>query len=295
MGRTGKPRGAEAFRERYAEIYGTRWADLEEALLAPANSIPFRAAAGCEPYYLDSASVFAAQSLIMPQSAEDTAAEDTAAEDTAAEDTSPRVLDACAAPGGKSIVLASRLAAECGAGAHLVANELSSDRRRRLSDVLDRHLPPELRARVELSARDAASLCRSRPEAFDAILLDAPCSSERHVLADPRALEQWSPARSRNLAVRQWALLSSAFLMLKPGGSLVYSTCALAPEENQDVVARLDDKYGGLFAFDTPSCDRGESAGPGIIILPDRSGGAGPLFVCRIKKRASSALPWPPA
>ncbi|MDA8427504.1 MAG: 16S rRNA methyltransferase [Treponema sp.] len=279
MGRTGKPRGAEAFRERYAELYGPRWRALEEALAGPADSVPFRAAEGCEPYFLDSASVFAARSLLLPK-----AAEDTAAEDTAAEERSPLVLDACAAPGGKSLVLASRLA-ESGGDFRLVANELSADRRRRLADVLDRHLPPELRAKVEVSGRDAASLCRSRPEAFDAILLDAPCSSERHVLADPRALAEWSPGRSRNLAVRQWALLSSAFLMLKPGGRLVYSTCALAPEENQGVVARLKAKYGGLFDFDTPGADRGEAAGPGLLILPDRSGGAGPIFVCRIVKR----------
>ncbi|HUW39831.1 MAG TPA: 16S rRNA methyltransferase [Rectinemataceae bacterium] len=279
MGRTGKIRGAQAFNERYAALYGPRWADLREALLAPSDSVPFRAAAGCEPYFLDSASVFAAQSLLLPR-----AAEDTAAEDTAAEERSPLVLDACAAPGGKSLVLASRLA-ESGGDFRLVANELSADRRRRLAEVLDRHLPSDLRAKVEVSGRDAASLCRSRSEAFDAILLDAPCSSERHVLADPRALAEWSPGRSRNLAVRQWALLSSAFLMLKPGGCLVYSTCALAPEENQGLVARLEAKYGGLFDFDSPRGDRGEEAGPGLLILPDRSGGAGPIFVCRILKR----------
>ncbi|HTX71337.1 MAG TPA: 16S rRNA methyltransferase, partial [Rectinemataceae bacterium] len=120
---------------------------------------------------------------------------------------------------------------------------------------------------------------------YDAILLDAPCSSERHVLADARALEEWSPARSRNLAARQWALLSSAFLMLKPGGCLVYSTCSLAPQENQGVVARLEGKYGGEFDFDPPEDGRCERAGAGMLMLPDRAGGAGPMFVCRLSKR----------
>ncbi|MGO8692910.1 MAG: SAM-dependent methyltransferase [Rectinemataceae bacterium] len=277
MKREERQRGERAFRERYASLYGERWVGLEEALRGPADSVAFRAAAQCEAYHLDSASVFAAWSLLFPASG-------SAGKAGVEWNGGVIVLDACAAPGGKSIVLASRLAEAFGGDFRLVANDLSADRRRRLAEALDRHLPPALRARVELSGRDAASLCRSRPEAFDAILLDAPCSSERHVLADPLALDEWSPARTRNLALRQWALLSSAFLMLRPGGCLVYSTCSLSPEENQGVASRLEAKYGGRFAFDPPHCDRAESAGPGLLILPDRAAGAGPLFVCRIRK-----------
>ena len=150
---------------------------------------------------MDSASIFAARSLRLPSEG--------------------RILDACAAPGGKSLVLASLMGSRpvTGAGLSLVANELSADRRRRLRDVLDRHLPRELRARVLLTGRDAAAMCRSYQDAFDAILLDAPCSSERHVLSqagarsggggrgDGAALVEWSPARIRGLAARQWALL----------------------------------------------------------------------------------------
>jgi len=274
MSRSGEARGEGAFRDHYTELYGARWPELEEALRGSADSLPFRAAPALDPYYLDSASIYAAQSLELPKpgSGDDGAAQ-------------PRlVLDACAAPGGKSIVLATRLATECDSAVRLIANELSAARRGRLAYALDRHLPPELRTRVDLMGRDAASLCRSRPEAFDAILLDAPCSSERHVLADPSALEEWTPARSRNLAVRQWALLSSAFLMLRPGGCLVYSTCSLEPRENQFVVSRLEEKYAGSFRFDPPDDGPGEAAGPGVLILPDRAQGAGPMFVCRIRK-----------
>jgi 16S rRNA C967 or C1407 C5-methylase (RsmB/RsmF family) len=260
---TNKPRGAAGFRERYRELYGLRWEALESALAAPPDSVAFRATPDCEPYYLDSASVFAAQALDMGMAGEGLP-----------------VLDACAAPGGKSLVLASRLPE----GVHLVANELSSDRRRRLAAVLDAHLPPELRARVEVRGADAAALCRRMPNSFGAILLDAPCSSERHVLADPAALAEWSPARTRNLAARQWALLSSAFIMLAPGGCLVYSTCSLAPEENELVVARLAVKAGVAASFDTPADSRAENTGRGVAFLPDRSGGAGPLFVCRVRK-----------
>jgi len=265
-----KRKGADAFRERYVDYYGIRWSAIESALAEPSASVAFIAAPGREPYYLDAASVFAALSLDLDAAGEDLP-----------------VLDACAAPGGKSLVLASRLPL----GARLVANELSSDRRRRLAAVLDRHLSPELRSRVEIRSADAAALCRRSPDAFSAILLDAPCSSERHVLADPAALAAWSPARIRNLAARQWALLSSAFIMLAPGGCLVYSTCSLAPEENDEVAARLAGKYGERVLYDPPelaSAPPGsEKSRFGISILPDLASGAGPLFVCRIRKNAA--------
>jgi 16S rRNA (cytosine1407-C5)-methyltransferase len=289
MAKNVRPRGEAAFRAYYSGLFGERWPALEAALAAEPDSVAFRAGEGLEPYFMDSASIFAAHSLRLPPEG--------------------RILDACAAPGGKSLVLASRLGTRpgTGAGLSLVANELSADRRRRLRDVLDRHLPRELRARVLLTGRDAAAMCRSYQDAFDAILLDAPCSSERHVLSqagarsggggrgDGAALAEWSPARIRGLAVRQWALLSSALIMLKKGCCLVYSTCALSPEENDGVVARAQVKYrdadGGFsLRFDKPLYEGpdglagAEETEYGISVMPDRNGGAGPMYVCRIWK-----------
>jgi 16S rRNA C967 or C1407 C5-methylase (RsmB/RsmF family) len=262
MGRDQRPRGGDAFEERYSGLFGDRWPALATALSEAADRVAFDAG-GPEPYYLDSASIFAARALDLPRDG--------------------KVLDACAAPGGKSLVIASRL----GSGQCLVSNELSSDRRRRLRDVLDRHLAPEARRRVEVRGRDAASLCRSMPEAFDAILLDAPCSSERHVLADASALADWTSARVRSLAQRQWALLSSALIMLKAGGCLVYSTCALSAEENDGVAARAAARYGAALAFDRPEYPgpgEAEDSLYGLSILPDRAGGAGPMYVSRMRK-----------
>jgi 16S rRNA (cytosine1407-C5)-methyltransferase len=261
--RSGAGRGDEAFRERYRGLFGERWPSLEAALGAPSDSLAFVAGGGLPPYYLDSASVFAARALDLVPGG--------------------RILDACAAPGGKTLVLASRL----GLGQRLVANELSADRRRRLREILDRHLGDDARPKVELSGRDAASMGRSFESSFDAILLDAPCSSERHVLADAKALAAWSMARVHSLAMRQWALLSSALIMLKAGGCLVYSTCALGPEENDGVTARAKTKFGRDIIFDRPVYDgpgEAEATEYGLAILPDRAGGAGPMFVCRIRK-----------
>jgi 16S rRNA (cytosine1407-C5)-methyltransferase len=213
---------------------------------------------------LDRASVLAAQSLRMP-------------------DIESIILDACAAPGGKSLVLASGL----GKGLTLLANDVSAERRRRLEKVLDTHLADETRARVKVSGFDAAGLAAKTKERgrFAGILLDAPCSSERHVIQSKKALLEWTEARPRFLAGRQWALLSGAFLLLQGGASLVYATCALSPEENDGVVARLLKKYRDEVVQDPPDFDEGEETQFGRLILPDVSGGMGPMYVARFRKK----------
>jgi 16S rRNA (cytosine1407-C5)-methyltransferase len=211
---------------------------------------------------LDRASVLAARSLRLPEEG--------------------TILDACAAPGGKSLVIASLM----GSGVRLLANELSSERRRRLVKVLDEHLEGGLRSRVTVSGFDAAALGGRRGEQgrFGGILLDAPCSSERHVLRSPQALEEWTPARPRFLARRQWSLLSAAFLLLRRGGSLVYVTCALSEEENDSVAERLIKKYGEELVIDAPDFEEGEKTRYGRIILPDHEG-MGPIYAARFRKR----------
>jgi 16S rRNA (cytosine1407-C5)-methyltransferase len=168
----------------------------------------------------------------------------------------------------------------------LLANELSDSRRRRLAKVLDEHLPPDIRERVIVSGFDAAAAGGRMREhgRFAAILLDAPCSSERHVIAREKALAEWTPARPRFLAKRQWALLSAAFLLLESGGSLVYATCALSPEENDGAASRLLKKYRDAVLPDPPEFSEGEATRYGRIILPDRCGGMGPMYVARFRK-----------
>jgi 16S rRNA (cytosine1407-C5)-methyltransferase len=208
------------------------------------------------------------------------------------------ILDACAAPGGKSLVLVPRMARNdalrkargdfprAAGAAQLVCNELSSERRRRLISVLDEHLDEENRRRVSVSGFDAAKAGGKKSEwnRFDAILLDAPCSSERHVIQSPKSLAEWKPARPRSLAARQWSLLSAAFLLVKSVGSLVYSTCALTPEENDGPVSRLLEKYPREIELDEPDFMEGEKTKYGRLILPDESGGMGPMYVARLRK-----------
>ncbi|MDR2785755.1 MAG: 16S rRNA methyltransferase [Treponema sp.] len=215
------------------------------------------------PYFLDRASILASESLRIPDKGE--------------------ILDACAAPGGKTLVIASRMGKEV----TLLANELSGNRRRRLVNTLNEHADDELRGRITVSGFDAAALAGKKSEhcRFAAVLLDAPCSGEAHLLRSESALKQWTPARPRFLSKRQWALLSAAFLLLAPGGSLVYATCAINGEENDGVVFRLLKKYGDLAVLDRPGFTEGEETETGRVILPDRENGIGPMFVARFLKK----------
>lgn len=298
--------GGEGFESYYAALFQARWPVLRESLRQDPLYIQIdfsRADEACQPYFIDAASVCAA--LCLPVRRYGNAGRDDCPGET--------VLDMCAAPGGKSLVLAGGLAE----GSRLYCNELSPDRKARLDSVLAASLPAALRRQLVTSCRDGASWCRRETDAFSAILLDAPCSSERHVLGDHKYLAQWSASRIKSLAARQWALLSSAFRLLQEGGFLLYATCALAPDENDGVLSRLFKKFpdarriertamaecfearlgsfsGMLTAGNAGSADaagllrttfsQAEETEWGLQILPDRSRGAGPLFFALVRK-----------
>ncbi len=87
------------------------------------------------------------------------------------------------------------------------------------------------------------------PEMFDAILLDAPCSGEGVVRKDPDALKNWSVESNLEIAATQRELIDSAFHALRPGGTLVYSTCTLNRDENEDVCLWLKAQYPDAVEF----------------------------------------------
>jgi len=142
------------------------------------------------------------------------------------------VLDLCAAPGAKTSLI--RLQQE-GQGM-LVANELSRARTIRLKTVLAR-LNVE---GVEVLTGPGESIGTTHERCFDRVLADVPCSGEgRFHLSDDATWSRWSEAGIRGLAKRQGALLESACKALRVGGEVLYSTCTLAPEENEGVVDRV--------------------------------------------------------
>lgn len=259
MSKRSDKQGQDSFEQYYGELFGTRWSSLKEALLAPVRQDALEGKCA-KPYFLDAGSKEAAMSLPLPDNG--------------------TILDMCAAPGGKALIIAERMPLN----SHLVANELSADRRNRLIRVLDDYLETETRGRVEVTGRDASQWSRHEKSAYEAILLDVPCSSERHVLSSPQYLAQWSPARIKNLAYRQWALLSGAWLVLKPGGYLLYSTCALSPAENDEIIQRLFEKYADVSTERTQFMSEAEITRYGSHILPDTARSAGPIYYALLRK-----------
>ena len=277
----------DEFDQYYTDYFGERWTGLKDALQKPSAAYDFATSAE-KTYYMDKASVFAASLFAVAVRTHNPGGNPV------------RILDACAAPGGKTLVMTEMLA-QGGMDFAILANELSSARRARLSGVLDAYLSPENRKRVTVSGFDTAKAGGRKSEhgRFDAILLDTPCSSERHVLSDEEALRLWTPNRIKNLAMRQWSLLSSCLLMAKQGAVLAYVTCALTSHENDSVVLRALKKLGGSVALldcsataetltsydpDEKILPAYEKTGNGIEVLPDTAAGAGPIYISLIKK-----------
>lgn len=298
----------------YSEIYGDRWPRIFAALLSDANmlqwknpwyegaysvqtdelwpnyhlsdfskSSPHRGENGLlNTYILDAASAYVSQLLPLKGA--------------------KKILDMCAAPGGKSLGLIQQMDLD----AEIICNEISSSRRAVLTKVIRQYVPENIRQRVWVKGLDASIYGLKFKNSFDAILLDAPCSGERHLLAsskvknniDPNTLflENWSLKGTQRLSARQFSLLSSAYLALKPGGFLLYSTCSINPLENEMNIAKLLDRKEKSLSVNelaTPEqvevainlgSSKNQYSSLGYYILPDKTNGMGPMYFCLLKK-----------
>lgn len=139
-----------------------------------------------------------------------------------------KILDLCAAPGGKSTLLASLLRE---AGGLLVANEVIRTRSSPLRENLEKWGFPNL-AIASAEASDFGKMAGK----FDAVVVDAPCSGEGMFRKDPNAMSEWSPANVDLCAARQRKILAEVAPALAEGGVLVYSTCTFNPSENDENV-----------------------------------------------------------
>ncbi|CAM9142368.1 unnamed protein product [Phaeothamnion confervicola] len=323
---TAQTPAAKEFDEHFAAVYGERWPSLRASLLQPkthavllncfedaiwtrkwlaehvpsavpaCGALPVECLKAAEPgaafppppigprgllsyYLMDLASIFAA-ALLAPRPGD-------------------VVADICAAPGGKSIVLAQSLLlpwhyGEDSSGNHcgsdkaaatmsfLMANDSSATRYRRLRAVTKAYLPAVAAAHLQLTCVNAVRwhLRRAAPRhpagcdfaGYDRVLVDVPCSAERHLLlrgaaastlvmpggetsdgggpvaavsaaaaavAPATELAAWTPRRSRRLTTLQRGLLSAALLSARPGGLVLYATCSISPAENDGVVAEV--------------------------------------------------------
>ncbi|MDC7126995.1 MAG: RsmB/NOP family class I SAM-dependent RNA methyltransferase [Spirochaetales bacterium] len=257
----------KTFESYYSEIYKSRWTELKDILIKDSDGFCLSDNL-LQNYYLDPASRAAALALNVQQG--------------------ESVLDMCAAPGGKTLILATALR---GTGT-LVSNDRSSDRRRRLKDVINNHLSEKFRQNITITGHDAAKWGLFEQNIYDKILLDAPCSSEAHVLKSSTHLQRWSPARTKQLSIQAHAMLAAAVDAVKPGGVILYSTCSLSPLENDGVIDKLLKKRSDLVDIENLSLNSGfledlsaESTKYGLHILPDKNNGAGPIFMARLIKK----------
>lgn len=249
-----------AFDSFYRSIWNERYDALREALLKEASPSEFRGFLS-KSYYLDRASVLVASLLPIKEG--------------------DNVLDMCAAPGGKSLVLLSRAEGKI----TLTANDRSPDRKLRLDNVLKEHTPEEWHENIKTTCRDASVWGLHEKDAYDAILLDAPCSSERHVLQSEKHMAMWSPSRPNRLAIEQYALLASALMAVKPGGYILYSTCSVNSAEDEGVIEKLMKRKNDEAEIIPIELEGSEERPYGRAIMPDTADNMGPLYACLIRKR----------
>ena len=187
-----------------------------------------------------------------------------------------RVLDLCAAPGGKSGQIAARLN---GRG-FLLSNEIEFSRARILLGNLERLGVTN----TFVTSAPAEALARVLPAFFDRVLVDAPCSGEGMFRRDPEAASQWNPDAPAGCAARQTAILNDAARMVRPGGRLVYSTCTFNRLENEGTVREFLRAHPDFEpdAFDLPGV--GASQDGCLRLWPHRIEGEG-HFLARFTRK----------
>lgn len=186
-----------------------------------------------------------------------------------------RILDLCAAPGGKS----TQIAALTGDQGLLWSNEVVRNRASILASNLERM---GVRNAV-VSSVYPDQLAEKLTGYFDRILVDAPCSGEGMFRRDEAAVTEWSPEHVEMCAVRQLAILDSAAQCLREGGVLVYSTCTFSEEENEGVVSRFLEKHPE-FILEKPQVHFGRPAyGMDAVRIFPMDGGEG-HFAARFRR-----------
>ncbi len=187
------------------------------------------------------------------------------------------ILDLCAAPGSKT----SEIAALTDNRARIVAMEENDIRHQKLLNTISMQGASSVDARHG----DSTQLHKELPQAFDKILADVPCSAEGRIdLSDQRSYKYWAEKNIVAHAKLQRRLLRSAVACLKPGGILVYSTCTLAPEENEGMVEWLITEFPFMKTAEVsiPLKNARATAHKTITLLPSEE--AEGFFVAKLVK-----------
>jgi 16S rRNA (cytosine1407-C5)-methyltransferase len=167
------------------------------------------------------------------------------------------VLDACAAPGSKTTQMAALMENR----GSIIANDMSRVRLYKLSANI-RTLGAK---NIQTFHVPAQELWRKFPNTFDKTLVDVPCSLEgRFLSTNPKTYRDWSVKKLLKIASYQKQILHSSISATKPGGTIVYSTCTLAPEENEGVVDWVLERHGDLVTLVDTHIPEGIETAPAL-------------------------------
>ena len=193
-----------------------------------------------------------------------------------------RILDLCAAPGGKTTQIAAALKGE----GLLISNEPEPGRAKVLASNLERM---GVRNATVVNAYPDA-LAKRWPGYFDAVLCDAPCSGEGMFRRDPNSRTEWSPASPEGCAHRQEEILDRAAELVRPGGRLVYSTCTFNRNENEESILNFLDRHPEFEPEEFELNGIGASGRGMIRVWPHRVRGDGHFAAC-LRKKGETKLP----
>ena len=196
-----------------------------------------------------------------------------------------KVLDLCAAPGGKATELGARLH---GKGL-LVANDISASR----AKALLKNIEVFGISNAFVTNETPAHLAGQFPEFFDKILVDAPCSGEGMFRKDPAVAKAWDAEKPFACAKQQKEIITQAANMLAPGGQMLYSTCTFSPEENEQVIAYLLDSREDMEVLELPQVEgfsRGIHLSRCVRIWPHKMNGEGHFLALLQKKGQKAAV-----
>ncbi|XP_018430692.1 PREDICTED: 5-methylcytosine rRNA methyltransferase NSUN4 [Nanorana parkeri] len=204
-----------------------------------------------------------------------------------------RVLDLCAAPGGKTVAL---LMHNCG---FLAANDISISRTNRLRRVLHSYVPRHLRTeeRVQVTSWDGTEWAEHG--SYDRVLVDAPCTTDRHSLTEDEnnIFTRLRTRERQTLPALQTKLLLSGLRAVVPGGQVVYSTCSLSPLQNEFVVERALELAAAEYGIDATIAELRplrqifrktfnfhEECRIGELVTPHLTANFGPMYFCLLRR-----------
>ncbi|XP_056415303.1 tRNA (cytosine(34)-C(5))-methyltransferase, mitochondrial isoform X2 [Hyla sarda] len=198
------------------------------------------------------------------------------------------VLDMCAAPGGKSVTLL-----QCASPGHLHCNEPDIHRSRWLKETLESFVPASHMNAISTSELDGRLIGKAHANLYDKVLVDVPCSNDRSWLFSSDAEQAARRISERKiLPAIQTGLLRSAIHALRPGGSVVYSTCTLSKAENSSVVSDVLNSCRDVLPVDLSDMANTLSheftfathIPHGLLVLPHKGKAWGPMFVSKLIK-----------